>query len=147
MIKNSLRAFVERALENKRIAQGDVRKLRRDILPDGIVSREEADTLIVLERAISDCDAAFGDYLVTAVVDFAVWGARPTGYVDRDTARWLATTLSCGEGPTGTATRIAFEVVKEAEEVDEALLSFALRGSRQRQRGGQRFESPAHAAA
>jgi hypothetical protein len=60
---------------------------------------------------------------VRAVVDFAVWGARPTGYVDQDTARWLVATLSCGEGPSAAASRIAFEIVKEAEQVDEALLA------------------------
>jgi hypothetical protein len=86
MIKNSLRAFVAGAIENKRITENDVRKLQREVLADGITSREEADTLIALERALPEAEEAFADYLVAAVVDFAVWGARPTGYVDNDTA-------------------------------------------------------------
>ena len=145
MIKNSLRAFVETIVENKRITKKDVRKLQRYLLEDGIASREEADTLIALERAVP-ADPNFAEYLVRAVVDFAVWGARPTGYVDQDTARWLVATLSCGEGPSAAASRIAFEIVKEAEQVDEALLAFAMRGSRHRARGGRRLETPAHAA-
>jgi hypothetical protein len=146
MIKNSLRAFADAAVENKRITKQDVRKLQRYILGDGISSREEADTLIALEGAVP-VDPAFADYLVGAVVDFAVWGARPTGYIDQDTARWLVATLSCGQGPTETAVRIAFEVVKEAEQVDEAILAFAMRGSRRRSRGGRRSQTPMHAAA
>jgi hypothetical protein len=147
MIKNSLRAFADGVLESKRIARQDVQKLRRDILAEGITSREEADTLIALERAVPAADAVFADYLVGAIVDFAVWGARPTGYVDQDTARWLVASLSCGAGPSETARRIAFEIVKEAEQVDEVLLAFVMRGSRRRPRGGPRFETPLHAAA
>ena len=124
-----------------------MRQLQRDILEDGITSREEADTLIALVRAVPAADPAFADDLVAAIVDFAGWGARPTGYVDQDTARWLAATLSCGEGPTRTAACIAFAIVTEAEQVDEALLAFAMRGQQRRPRGGRAFEAPAHAAA
>ena len=137
MIKNSLRAFVDAAVEHKRVTKQEVRKLQRYILEDGISSREEADTLIALERAVP-ADPAFAEYLVAAVVAFAVWGARPTGYVDEDTARWLVATLACGDGPTQAARRIAFEIVKEAEQVDEALLAFVMRGSRHCPRGGRR---------
>jgi hypothetical protein len=146
MIKKTLRAFADAVVEHKRITLKDVRKLRRYILEDGIASREEADTLIALERAVP-AEPAFAEYLVGAVVDFAVWGARPTGYVDQDTARWLVATLSCGEGPTETARHIAFEIVREAEQVDEALLAFAMRGSRHPSRGGRRLETSVHAAA
>ena len=52
---------------------------------------------------------------------------RPPGNIDRDKAHWLVTTLSAGEGPTPLAQKIAFEVVREAESCDEALVGFALR--------------------
>jgi hypothetical protein len=132
MIKNSLRVFVDGVVERKRIGIEDVRELSREILPDGIVSREEADVLVALDRALSDVDAAFADYLVASLVEFAVWTARPTGYVDQDTARWLETSLGCGTGPTPTAMRAAFEVVKEAQRVDEALLGFVMRHAKHR---------------
>jgi hypothetical protein len=50
------------------------------------------------------------------------------------------TTLGAGEGTTPTAHRIAFEIVREAERCDEALLGFALsRGSQAvRSRGQER---------
>jgi hypothetical protein len=148
MIKNSLRAFADGALEAKRVTGEDVKKLRRDILPDGLILREDADTLIALERAIgAGCDAAFGVYLIETLVDFAVWGSRPTGYVDRDTASWLVNTLSCGVGPTETAGRIAFEIVKEAQQVDEGLLAFAMRGARHRKGSAPALESPGPLAA
>lgn len=127
MIKVSLHGFVERIMEKRVLSGDDVKALQRDIFADGITSREEADVLIALDRAVTKADATWADFLVRAVVDFAVWGARPTGYVDQDGARWLTQSLSCGAGPTETAARIAFEIVKEAQQVDEVLLTFAMR--------------------
>ena len=127
MIKVSLHSFVDRVMEQRVISGDDVKALQRDIFSDGIVSREEADVLIALDRAVAKADPTFADFLVRAVVDFAVWAARPTGYVDQDGARWLTQSLSCGAGPTETAARIAFEIVREAQQVDELLVAFALR--------------------
>jgi hypothetical protein len=151
MIKNSLRAFVNRALEHKRISSEDVKELRRDILCDGLICREETDALIALDRAAVPADGSWAEFLVEAVVEFAVWTSRPTGTVDRDTASWLAATLGAGDGPTANAARIAFEIVREAETVDETLLAFVMRGakhrSRQDQGQDQGFETPERVAA
>jgi len=127
MIKISLHGFVDRVMEKREISGDDVKALQRDIFADGIVSREEADVLIALDRAVAKADPTWADFLVRAVVDFAVWTARPTGYIDQDGARWLTQSLSCGAGPTETAARIAFEIVKEAHQVDEVLLAYAMR--------------------
>jgi hypothetical protein len=150
MIKNSLRAFVNRALETKHISAADVKELRRDILCDGLSSREEADALVALDRAAVPADGSWAEFLVEAVVEFAVWTSRPTGYIDRETARWLVTTLSGRGGPTATAARVAFEIVREAETVDETLLAFAMRGAKHRGQGkdqGLTFETPERVAA
>lgn len=129
MIKASLHAFVEQVLESRRIGETEVGALQREVLGQGVTSREEADVLIALDRAIPDTDATWAPYLVSAVVNFVVWRSRLTGTVDQDTARWLVTSLSCGSGPTVTALRIAFEAVKEARTVDEELLTFVMRNS------------------
>ena len=127
MIKISLHGFVDRVMEKREISGDDVKALQGDIFADGIVSREEADVLIALDRAVAKADPTWADFLVRAVVDFAVWTARPTGYIDQDGARWLTQSLSCGAGPTETAARIAFEIVKESHQVDEVLLAYAMR--------------------
>ena len=150
MIKNSLRAFVNRALEHKHISAEDVKELRRDILSDGLSSHEEADALIALDRVAVPADGSWAEFLVETVVEFAVWTSRPTGYIDRETARWLVTTLSGRAGPTATAARIAFEIVREAETVDETLLAFVMRGAKHRGQGkdhGLAFAAPERVAA
>ena len=80
MIKSSLSQFVDRVSQNKHIAPDDVKVLLRSVLEDGLISREEAETLLALDRTF-DAHESWGDALVTLVVDYVVWGARPTGSV------------------------------------------------------------------
>lgn len=126
MINSDLRDFIERVIENQRISERDVKVLQRDVLPDGFNSREDAEALVALDRVI-DADDSWAEALCTLMVDFVVWGARPTGHVTGTDALWLAAVLEVGV-PTERALRIAYAIVEEAQQVDEALLSFILRG-------------------
>ncbi|KQP31584.1 hypothetical protein ASF49_09015 [Methylobacterium sp. Leaf104] len=130
MINLSLQVFCNRIVAADRITVEDVKVLAREVLPDGFVCRDEADMLIALERIVTSADPAFGDYLVAAVVDFAVWGERPTGYIDAGVATWLVGSLRAGCGPTRLAARLAREVIREAQASDEALIAFALAANR-----------------
>jgi hypothetical protein len=130
MINLSLQVFCNRIVAAGRVSADDVQDLGRHVLPDGLASRDEADMLIALDRVVTATDDAFGDWLVASVVDFAVWGERPTGYIDAEVARWLVASLRNGTGPTRLAARIAREVVREAEASDEALIASALAANR-----------------
>ncbi len=125
MMGHELHEFVDRVMDHHAIDEADVKVLQREILNDIVITRDIVDVLIALDRAVPKSCEAFADCLVALVVDFAVWANRPTGVIDRDKAHWLVTTLSAGEGPSPTAQRIAFEIVREAEHCDELLLSFA----------------------
>jgi hypothetical protein len=135
MIGHELREFVDRVMDCHAIDDEDVKMLQREILSDEPMTRDVIDVLVALDRALPESCAAFADYLVAVAVDYAVWESRPTGVIDRDKAHWLVTTLSAGDGPTATAQRIAFEIVREAERCDEVLLGFALRRGLQKPRG------------
>ncbi len=135
MIGHELREFVDRVMDHHVIDDEDVKMLQREILADVVMTRDIIDVLVALDRAVPEACAAFADYLVTLTVDYAVWESRPTGMIDRDKAHWLVTTLSAGDGPSATAQRIAFEIVREAERCDEALIGFALRKGSEKLRG------------
>jgi hypothetical protein len=128
MIKQSLREFVDRVLDAGEITENDVRLLYRDVLPFDVTCREEADVLIALDRAIIRQHELWSEAMVRLVVDFAVWVSRPTGIVDAELASWLVTSLGSAGGPTPNAMKVVFEIVNEAQQVDEALMAFALRG-------------------
>ncbi|SFD03589.1 hypothetical protein SAMN05428997_11642 [Bosea sp. CRIB-10] len=127
MIGHELREFVDHVMDRRVIDDEDVRILQREILHEIVLTRDIIDVLVALDRAVADKSPLFADVLLAFCVDFSVWESRPTGRVDRDKAHWLVTTLSAGDGPTPLAQKIAFEIVREAESCDEALVGFALR--------------------
>jgi hypothetical protein len=112
---SKLDTFAARARAAGRILYGDVCRLQRDVLPDGIVSREEVRILLDLDRTIPRKDLGFSEFLVTSIVSFVVWGERPTGRVETEAAEWLLSCI-CGDRITQTGVAIAAEIVAEAAE-------------------------------
>ncbi len=127
MFTADLHNFINQVIDNKRVTAEDVKRLKTDILENGIGSRGEADALLALDRTL-DTDLSWADFLTAVMVDYVVWGSRPTGRVPAETAAWLVTAFTCGE-PTGNAVRIARAIVAEAQDVDPELLLFARRGT------------------
>ncbi|WP_342149465.1 hypothetical protein [Methylorubrum sp. SB2] len=127
MTNTALQLFCDRIVEAGRIDAADVAELSRDILADGIMGRHEADLLLALDRAVADQHEGFSALLTVSVVDFAVYGERPTGRITPETAAWLSASLAGRKGPTPTGARIAMEIVREATVSDEALIAFALK--------------------
>src|SRR3954447_6174153 len=125
MINSALQAFASKVQKAGRISFGDVKRLQRDALPDGISCREEAELLLTLEQSVSRADRAFSDWLVAMMVDFVVWGLRPTGSVDAETAAWL-TPFLVGQRATKTMRRLARELAAEADHCGTSLPSPAL---------------------
>lgn len=132
MISPALHAFIDHVITAGRISSDEVRHLHREILPDGILSRAVADALLALDRTLA-ADPLWSDLLTPAVVNYAVWGSRPTGVVKAETANWLLTALTIGE-PTPTASRILQEILAEAHDIDPALLLHAWRTTMPRAR-------------
>jgi hypothetical protein len=67
----NLHEMVARLTEKDRITFGDVRRLQRDVLPDGIGSREELALLAELDGTVARSDSAWADWLVDAVLELA----------------------------------------------------------------------------
>jgi hypothetical protein len=72
MAHSSLRDFADRLAGKAEISADDVRHLQREILPDGISAREDVEILLGLDERIAQADPAWGDWLVSAIVDFVV---------------------------------------------------------------------------
>jgi hypothetical protein len=124
MIRVSLRFFASRVLKTKRMDASDRTTLQRIIFSDGVRSRMEAEVLLQLARAVKPVDPAWADFVVASIVDFVVWGERPTGTINQDTANWLIAVLS-EAGADKLTRRIAREIAKEAQNVDPRFANFA----------------------
>jgi hypothetical protein len=125
MSTSSLQDFITTTTATSRITFGDVRRLRRAILPEGLIARDEVEALLDLDATVARRDPSWTDWLVAAVVDFAVWGERPTGFVEGEAAAWLGGLLSRHGMATKAARRIAREIEREAEAIDQALADLA----------------------
>jgi hypothetical protein len=123
-MSSTLRDFASAASQSKRIRFGDLRRLKRDILPARITTREEVEVLIALDAVIERADREWRSYLIATVRDFVVWGLSLVGRVDRQKAEWLVAVLSSGVARK-TARILAHEVAREAHHVDDTLVIFA----------------------
>jgi hypothetical protein len=95
-----LTLFAQKVSAGKRLLFADLRRLRRDVLPDGITTREEAEVLLTVDRNLERADEEWTDYLVVMVTDFAL---STSGTINQDTARWLAGVLSIARPKTTAA--------------------------------------------
>ena len=122
-----LGVFVRKVTARNRILFADLRRLRRDVLPDGPTSREEIETLLALD-SMGRVDQDWPEYLLETVVRFVLARSDPPGSVDADTAAWLTQALS-GAKPKSAAA-IVRALRQEAQHVDDSLLTYGRRTKR-----------------
>ena len=122
-----LRAFASKARASNRLLYGDLRRLQRDVLPAGAMTREEIELLLSLD-GLDRLDDGWPGYLATRVSEFVLSTSDPPGVIEGEVAAWLVTALS------GTRSKTAAAVVRsladDAQHVDEALLAFVPRGGK-----------------
>ncbi len=70
MINGKLQDFATGATARGQISFGDVRRLQRDCLPQGITTRDDAASLIALDAILVRADKAWAAWLVPALADF-----------------------------------------------------------------------------
>jgi len=132
MINPRLEKFVARALLTRRVGFGDLRRLQRDLLPQGFTNREEVEALLALDPHPERADALWVPFLATTSRTFVA--ERPAG--PAEAALWLAGTLA--KASPRAARVIAREVTRDRPEIDESLAAIA----KQRQPGRKASEEP-----
>ena len=127
--------FAQKVSANGRLLFADLRRLQRDILPEGITTRADAEVLLSLDH-IPRLDGAWGPYLAEAVARFAVSGSEPPG-LDPEIETWLMGILQAAH--PRTAASIVRAIGREGREMDERLTALVRRPAR-------RAENTRHAA-
>jgi len=126
MENNKLQDFVTITVLHNRITFGDVRRLQRDYLPQGIANREQVEILLHLDGMIDRADRAWADWLTAAIFDFAVFSERSVDAVESGTCDWLLDHLAALDISTKVTRRLerdlhqALEPIAPIEYVDEA---------------------------
>jgi hypothetical protein len=117
MKETKLQDFVTYAVAKNRITFGDVCRLRRDYLPDGISSCGNVKTMLELDAKVERKDRAWTDWLVSAVFEFAMHDEQY--FVAIGTAELLQRLLPETAVPTEAQRRIARQIRRKARRVRE----------------------------
>jgi hypothetical protein len=121
MMNTSLRDFASRAAANGRIRFGDLRRLQRNVLPNGIGTREEAEALLDLDQSVSRADPDWPGWLSSALKAFAI----SRDGVDTQKVAWLADRLAARR--TKAAQALARQLTTEARHDAESDASAEVR--------------------
>jgi hypothetical protein len=125
-----LTLFAQKVSGRNRLLFADLRRLERDVLPNGITSRAEAEILLELDD-IGRLDPGWRAFLTDTVVNFVVTISEPPT-VAAEVAEWLVAALA--KARPSTAADIVRAVERRGRELDEsleALLPRARRGASQ----------------
>jgi hypothetical protein len=121
-----LTLFARKVSTSNRLLFADLRRLRRDVLPNGITSREEAEILLGLDH-VERLDAGWPAYLAEAVVAFILSASEPPG-LDPATTAWLAAVLPAAQPRTAAAVVRTLE--RAGYQLSEELLALTRRAGR-----------------
>lgn len=94
---------------------------------DGRISRHEAETLIVLNRALGHPSGEWVDFFVDALCEFVLNDAEPLEACDECEARWLIGAIDGGGRPVTMAElELLVRLIERALEVPGSLRLYAL---------------------
>jgi hypothetical protein len=115
MTDSKLQEFVANTAARGRITFGDVSRLRRDHLPNGVASREQVEMLMRLDSSVVRVDRAWTEWLSAIVVGFVLCDERPIDGSESATCKWLKALFAAIRKSTKASRQIAREIRCDAE--------------------------------
>jgi hypothetical protein len=94
MGNTSLDTFIAKVRASRRLGFGDLRRLQRDVLPNGLSDRSQAEALIALDGVLEKADDGWRRYLADALRKFVVAEAALHGAGEAELGEWLLETLA-----------------------------------------------------
>lgn len=92
--------------------------------------RDEAEELLLADRAHVAADTEWTAYLVECMVEFLVWREQPGGVISESNLDWLLGMVA--DKPSVSIPALLFRLVCELNAVPERLMSLALKHSQNR---------------
>ena len=90
-----------------------------------VMTRREAEVLFEIDAAQSAENPAWSAYFVESLVEFLVYGSRPTGRISDGDAAWLV--ASVGKDVSPSVPALVRALVLQAEAVPECIIRLAMR--------------------
>jgi hypothetical protein len=112
----------------KRIDASDVVSLLREVYPEGVRGRNEAEALIAFDREFSDPAPEWRGFMAEAVADHLLRRSEPLGVVTDEKAEWLMRAIApSGRIATRGGAETLIRTVELASEIPARLAAFAIR--------------------
>lgn len=112
----------------KRIDASDVVSLLREVYPEGVRGRNEAEALIAFDREFSDPAPEWRGFMAEAVADHLLRRSLPLGIVSQEKADWLMQAIApAGREPTSAGIQALIRTIEQATEIPNRLSAFAIR--------------------
>jgi len=119
--------LARRAAADGQVTSADVLALRREGWGDGIITREEAEALFALNRALDTRDEAFCDFFVEAIGEFVLNGSEPKRQCDAQEAEWLIAQVDHdGALESMVELETLVRIVERAENMPDTLKAYIL---------------------
>ena len=100
--------------------------LRRLGCGDGVIAREEAEAIFVINRSLNETSGEWVDFFVEALGEFVLNGSEPRGMCDDEEAQWLIGALDA-DGRLETELELLVRVIEKARNVPDSLKHYALK--------------------
>ena len=113
MSTGKLQDFAASVITRGQVTFGDVRRLQRDYLPDGITTREEAEILVTLSDKLLRADKAWAQWLVAALARHFACRGESDPSIQAAGRAWPETLLAASPASTALGRRIARTIRRE----------------------------------
>ncbi|NML95791.1 hypothetical protein [Novosphingobium olei] len=126
-MSHHFREIAARAVADGVIDAQEVLALRQVVWPDGVISPDEAEAILLLNDHVREHTPEWTDFVVEAVGEFVVNGCAPRGYVDAGTADWLIARIDHdGRLDSMTELELIVRVLERALNCPDRLKAYAL---------------------
>lgn len=110
------------------VSAEEATRVVNDVMMDGIITRNEADNLFLLNQALAGADPVWDERFVECIKDYLLNDEEPLGWVSDDECDWLMERIRFdGEVRTSTELDLMLALLRHAEGAPERLSRFALR--------------------
>src|SRR5262249_18694824 len=125
IVNGNLPDFACNVISKGQITLGDVRRLQRNYLPDGITNSEELELLISLNTKPVRADKAWAQWLVSAVADFIKTRKACERSLDDAADKWVERLLAT------SATKLGLRIARQIRREGSRLRAIPLTPARQ----------------
>ena len=105
----------------------DLLMLRQSVFRDGVVDRQEAETIFRLDTTCSEKAAVWYEFYVDTLTDYFVWSAKPPKYVSAENAKFLIDHITHDSRlDSASEVELLVNIVHWADQVPEDLIVLML---------------------